>query len=221
MAVHVTALEPKHLPAVQESTLVQALPSSQPVPSMRGVALQAPVLPSQTPTLQASSSPVQLTVAPATHVNVPRLQVSTPLQALPSLQSPSLAQPHLLWSKLQPEGSWQLSTVQVMPSLHATVPPPQTPLVHLSALVQALLSLQGVASGLAGFEHVPVAASHVPALWHWSLAEHTIGFEPVQLPPWQVSVCVHRLPSTHAVPSCLAGLVHLPVPATHVPAVWH
>jgi hypothetical protein len=105
LAVHVTALVPTHLPAEQLSTLVQALPSSQPVPSMRGDALHAPVLLSHTPTLQASSSPEQLTAVPATQLNVARLHVSTPLQALPSLQSASFAQPHLLWSKLQPVGS--------------------------------------------------------------------------------------------------------------------
>jgi hypothetical protein len=84
------------LPAEQLSTLVQAFASSQPVPSMRGIALHAPVLLSHTPTLQASSSPVQLTAVPATQFNVPRLHVSTPLQAFPSLQSASFAQPQLL-----------------------------------------------------------------------------------------------------------------------------
>src|SRR5688572_22553448 len=108
-----------------------------------------------------------------------------------------------------------------MPSLQVMAEPPQAPLLHLSELVQALASLQGVLSDFAGLEHLPVAASQVPASWHWSLAGQVIGFAPVQVPAWQVSVCVHKLLSTQAVPSGLAGLEHFPVAPSHVPAVWH
>jgi hypothetical protein len=108
-----------------------------------------------------------------------------------------------------------------MPSLQVTAEPPHTPLVHLSEAVQALLSLQGVSLALAGLEQVPVEASQVPASWHWSLAEQITGFAPVQVPPWQVSVCVHKLLSTQAVPSGLAGFEHFPVAPSQVPAVWH
>src|SRR5438105_3170984 len=41
------------------------------------------------------------------------------------------------------------------------------------------------------------------------------------MPVWQVSVCVHPLPSLHAVPSVWFGLVHMPVAGMQVPAVWH
>jgi hypothetical protein len=98
LALQVTGFLPTHLPAEQPSVLVQALPSSQPVPSMRGDLEQAPVSVLQTPTLQASSRFAQLTGVPDWQLKVARLHVSTPLQALPSLQSASLAQPHLLWS---------------------------------------------------------------------------------------------------------------------------
>jgi len=40
----------------------------------------------------------------------------------------------------------------------------------VSVCVQAFPSLQVVPSGLFGFEQTPVAWSHVPATWHWSLA---------------------------------------------------
>jgi hypothetical protein len=40
-------------------------------------------------------------------------------------------------------------------------------------------------------------------------------------PVWHVSVCVHGLPSLHAVPFGLAGLLHWPVLESHVPAMWH
>jgi hypothetical protein len=72
-----------------------------------------------------------------------------------------------------------------------------------------------------GFEHRPVIESQVPATWHESSGEHVTGLPPVQLPAWHVSVCVHALPSLHAVPSCLFGFEHCPVAWLHVPATWH
>jgi hypothetical protein len=42
----------------------------------------------------------------------------------------------------------------------------------------------------------------------------------VQVPAWQVSACVHALPSLHAVPSAFAGLEQ-PVVGSHVPGRWH
>jgi hypothetical protein len=74
---------------------------------------------------------------------------------------------------------------------------------------------------LAGFEQTPVPVLHVPAVWHWSDAVHVTGFDPVQVPDWHVSVCVHAFPSAHVVPSALAGFEQTPVPVLHVPAVWH
>jgi len=44
---------------------------------------------------------------------------------------------------------------------------------------------------------------------------------PVQTPPWQASLCVHRLPSLQAVPFGLAGFEQTPVDGLHVPALWH
>jgi hypothetical protein len=49
-------------------------------------------------------------------------------------------------------------------------------------------------------EHWPELGSQVPATWHWSDAEHTMGLLPVHVPLWQVSVCVQALPSLHVVP---------------------
>ena len=82
-------------------------------------------------------------------------------------------------------------------------------------------SLHAVPSALFGLLQTPVAGAHVPAEWHWSLAVHVTGLAPVQVPAWQVSVCVHPLPSLHAVPLAALGLVHVPVATLHVPAVWH
>src|SRR5438094_8049152 len=63
---------------------------------------------------------------------------------------------------------------------------------------------------------LPISAS-----WHWSEAVQTTGFEPVQVPLWQVSVCVQALPSLHAVPLLAFGLEHWPVAVLQVPATWH
>jgi hypothetical protein len=57
--------------------------------------------------------------------------------------------------------------------------------------------------------------------WHWSLAMHTIGFEPVQTPAWQESVWVQRLASLQAVPLAFAGFEQTPDAESHVPALWH
>ena len=40
-------------------------------------------------------------------------------------------------------------------------------------------------------------------------------------PLWHVSVCVHALPSLHAVPLASGGLEHSPVAGLHVPTAWH
>ncbi len=48
--------------------------------------------------------------------------------------------------------------------------PTHVPLWQVSVRVHALPSLHAVPSAAAGFEHRPVAGSHVPAKWHWSLA---------------------------------------------------
>src|SRR5439155_19132999 len=103
----------------------------------------------------------------------------------------------------------------------ATGGPPHVPAEHASGLVQALPSLHAVPLLAFGLEHWPVAVSQVPATWHWSSAVQTTGFEPVQVPPWQVSVCVQALPSLQAVPLLASGLEHWPVAGLQVPATWH
>ena len=107
-------------------------------------------------------------------------------------------------------------------AVHVTgFPPVHVPDWQVSVRVQALPSLHPVPSGLAGFEQAPVALSHMPMPWHWSLAAHTTGFEPVQVPAWQVSARVQASPSLHPVPSGLAGFEQVPVIVSHVPAPWH
>src|SRR5262249_10115708 len=73
---------------------------------------------------------------------------------------------------------------------------------------------------LAGFEHVPVCGSQVPALWHWSEAVHSTAV-PVQAPAWQLSERVQALPSLQRGPAAFAGVEQTPVAGWHVPAAWH
>jgi hypothetical protein len=111
------------------------------------------------------------------------------------------------------------SAVQGLPSSTLAAAPAQAPAWHTSPLVQALPSLHLVPSLAAGLEQAPVDVSQVPATWHWSLAVHVTGFEPVHAPLTHASVCVHALPSLHEVPSLAAGFEHVPVLGLHVPAV--
>jgi hypothetical protein len=74
---------------------------------------------------------------------------------------------------------------------------------------------------MGGLEQVPVAGLHVPALWQESSGLQVTGLVPWQVPAWQTSVCVHRLPSLQAVPSGAVGLEHVPVEGLQVPGSWH
>jgi hypothetical protein len=87
--------------------------------------------------------------------------------------------------------------------------------------VQALPSLQDVPLVAMGFEQAPVEGSHVPATWHWSDAVHVTGFEPTQVPDWQVSLWVQALPSLQDVPLVAMGFEQAPVDGSQVPATWH
>jgi len=86
--------------------------------------------------------------------------------------------------------------------------------------VHALPSLHGDPFAFAGVEQYPVEGLQVPAVWQSSIATHTTGLLPVQLPPEHASVRVHPLLSLQAVPSDAVGLLHTPVLGLQVPARW-
>ena len=116
---------------------------------------------------------------------------------------------------LQVPATWHWSS-----ATHATgLEPVQVPLSQASVWVHALPSLHVVPFATGGFEQ-PKTGSQVPATWHWSSAVQVIGFEPVQVPVWHVSVWVQTSPSLHVVPFAAAGLEH-PATGSHVPATWH
>jgi len=95
--------------------------------------------------------------------------------------------------------------------------PVQAPPWQVSDCVQAFPSLHDVPFGFAGFEQTPVAELHVPASWHWSLAVHVTGFDPVQTPDWQVSVWVQAFPSLHDAPFAFGGFEQTPVAGLQAP----
>jgi hypothetical protein len=65
--------------------------------------------------------------------------------------------------------------------------------------VHALLSLHVVPFAFATGAGHPVAATHVPIVWHWSVV-HVTAVPPVHVPDWHVSPLVHALLSLHVVP---------------------
>jgi hypothetical protein len=142
------------------------------------------------------------------------------VQALPSLQELPLAFGGLEQAPVAEShvpASWHWSE-----AVHTTgLAPTHAPAWQVSVWVQALPSVQEAPLAFAGFEQAPVLGSHAPASWHWSEAVHTTGLAPTHAPAWQLSVCVHALPSVHAVPLAFGGLVQTPVAGLHTPATWH
>jgi hypothetical protein len=117
---------------------VQALASSQSVPSFTGSGSQAPVSGTHTFVKHASGLEPQTTGVPALHSLSAAPQISFPLQALPSLQSLSVSQLQLAMSAAHaPLFGSQLSTEQVSPSSQTTAMPAQTPSAQASSEVQA------------------------------------------------------------------------------------
>jgi hypothetical protein len=141
--------------------------------------------------------------------------VSVVVHALLSLQLVPLAASGLV--------HWPVAGSQTPATWHASsgvqttvVPAVQTPAMH----DEPHPAPQDVPSALFGLLQAPVDGLQT-ASWHASPPVHTVGLAPVQTPAWQVSVCVHMLPSLQVVPSAAAGSVQAPVDGSQVPAVWH
>src|SRR5439155_1035015 len=191
-AVQTTGLLPAQSPLWQVSVCVQALPSLHAVPLLAVGLEHWPVAVLQVPATWHWSEAVQTTgLLP---VQSPLWQVSVCVQALPSLHAvPSIVAgfEHAPVAGLQVPATWHWSeAVQTTGLL-----PVHTPLSQVSVWVQRSPSLQAVPLALGGFEHVPVAGSQLPAVWHWSEAGQTTGLAPVHTPLSQVSVWVQPSPS--------------------------
>src|SRR5207249_3119138 len=209
---------PTQMPAAQVSVRVQALPSSQPVPSGLAGLLQTPDAGLQMPAVWHWSAAVHTTGFPPTQA--PAAQVSVRVQALPS----SHGAPSSLAGLVQTAGAGVEAAAvwDWWAAGHTTgFAPAQAPAVQVSVRVQALPSSHGAPSSLAGLLQTPEAGLQTPAVWHWSAAVHTTGFVPAQRPASQISVRVQALPSSHGAPSSLAGLVQMADAGLQAPAVWH
>jgi hypothetical protein len=209
---------PEQTPERQASFDVHALPSLQIVPSAIVGLEHAPVPGSHVPATWHESLAVQATAFPP--VQTPDWHASLCVHAFPSLHAVPFAAvgfEHVPVPGSHDPATWHASdAVQVR-----GVPPAQVPLWHASPSVHALPSVHAVPFVATGFEHAPVDGLHVPTVWHWSLAVHVTGFDPVHTPLWHASASVHAFPSLHVVPFVAAGFEHAPVPGSHVPAVWH
>jgi hypothetical protein len=109
---------------------------------------------------------------------------------------------------------WQASRAWQVTVEPSHIPPVQEYFWHRSDPVHAVPSATG------GFEHAPDSGSHVPAMWHESLAVHVTAV-PTQVPALQESPCVQGLPSLQPVPSGAVELEQAPVAGLQVPATWH
>src|SRR5205823_3791912 len=206
------------MPASQASVRVQALPSSQPVPSGLAGLLQTPDAGLQMPAVWHWSAAVHTTgLAPT---QAPGAQVAVRVQASPSSHRAPLSLAGLLQTPdagLQVPAVWHWSE-----AVHtAGLAPTQAPAWQVSVRVQALPSSHGAPLSLAGLLQAPVVGSQVPAVWHWSAAVHTTGFAPTHAPAWYVSLCVHALASLQLVPLGLAGLLQTPDAGLQARSVWH
>src|SRR5439155_17248026 len=185
----------------------------------RGVWRQAPAV--HTSSVHAKSSLVQVSPSPTG-------TLVQPAASAPGAPGVHGARKHSPVSQRPSSGSCrhspatQLSSVHATPSSHERGTPVHVPPRQRSPTVQPSASSQEVPSCRVGLLQVPVAGSHVPAVWHVSSAVQTTGLAPTQLPFWQVSVCVQASPSLQAVPLVLfVGAEHMPVAGLQVPGSWH
>ena len=119
-----------------------------------------------------------------------------------------------------PQDETQLPFEHELPAGHCRAEPAHTPDVHASLLVQASPSSQAAPSGFAGFEHAPESGLQVPGSWHGSDAAHATGSPPTQVPPTQVSTCVHASPSSQGKPPSFSSWTQAPVAGSQC-ATWH
>jgi hypothetical protein len=177
---------------------------------------QTPVLVLHVPAVWQVAGDPQLTGFDP--VQVPLWHVSVRVQALPSLQLvPLLA---LVAAEQVPVDGLQVPATLQVPAVQVTgFDPVQVPPWQVSVCVHMLPSLQIVPLvAFVGVEQTPVVGLHVPATWQVGAVQVT-GLDPVQVPLWQVSVCVQALPSLQIVPLvALVGVGQAPVAGLHVPA---
>jgi hypothetical protein len=182
--------------------------------------------------LMGATSSAALPLRPCGTVTLPGVTVTVksggPVSQTALAQRPATpllarhAVPSATGDDVQLPGSTQLSAVHGFPSSQRIgFADTQLPPWHDSVPLQTSVSLQDVPSGRLVGTHDPDAGSQL-ATWQASPPVQTTALPPVQDPVWQVSVRVHALPSSHAVPSDLAaGVPQPPVAGSQTPARWH
>ena len=93
-----------------------------------------------------------------------------------------------------------------LPSSQLRAAPRQTPSEHVSPVVQAFPSSQGVVFGVLT---QPVAGSQESSVH--GLPSSQLRAAPTQTPSEHVSPVVQAFPSSHTVPAAASGLEHAPV----------
>jgi len=159
LAVHVTGLEPTHVPLWQESLCVQAFPSLQVVPFAAAGFEHAPVLGLHAPAAWHWSLAVHTTALLPVHT--PSWHESSWVHVFPSLQAVPFGAAgveHVPLVGLQTPATWHWSAATQVTGLLPT----HEPLWHESLSVQALPSLQAVPFASAGLEQTPVAGAQTP-----------------------------------------------------------
>src|SRR5205809_426559 len=193
---------PMHTPLWQVSPLVQALPSSHGVLSGSGVPAQTPSWQVSLLVQEFSSSHAAPSSSAALPTQVPFWQVSAAVQALPSSHAaPVLGVTVQLAVPLQVRVlHWSEVQVIAVPT-HWPLP------VQVSLNVQALPSSHAApVLGVTVQLDVPLQVRVLP-----SRRAPVLAASPPRVPPWQVSAAVQALPSSHAAP-VLGVTVQLDVP---------
>ncbi len=181
LSLQVMRLVAEQAPAVHVSPDVHGLPSSQ---GRLAATKTQPLAGSQTSTVHGLLS-LQVWAVPA--LQVPALQVSFWVQALPSLQAAVDS------TKAQPVVGSQLSVVHGLPSLQTSGwPPLQLLFLQTSPKVQVLPSSQG---WLLGVLAQPAPGSQFSVV-QGLLSSHSGGTPGKHNPPLQVSPVVQALASS-------------------------
>jgi hypothetical protein len=191
-------------PSVQMS-LVHGLPSAQSAFTTQGwhvgiCVFWQPLTGVQVSVVQALPS-LQSRAVPA--LQTPFWQVSVPLQTLESAQEVPFSTGVLA----HPKTGSQVSVVQELPSLQSrTVPALQTPFWQVSVPLQTLVSSHGVPFDTGVFVQ-PVDGLQLSVV-QMLLSLQLSAVPGVQVPFWQVSVPLQKLPSLHEVPSATEVVLH-------------
>ena len=206
----VTGEPPPQTPLVQISPVVQALTSSQSMPSPAAMVVQLPVTVSQTPTLQPLVRPEQFLGIPPWQ-RPPEQVLATVQRSFGSVQaSPSLpgTGSHIPLLGLQ-TAMWQSSGTGA--KKQSICSPMQTPFWHAPLTRQRSSgSLQAPPFAIGIVPQLSLFSSQVISSQAGGVIPQSFCGPPTQTPFWQLSAVVQNIPSSHPTPSSSATTTHAP-----------